>query len=76
MKKTKKMRKMIKQAKMGKVPMMYQVGICYQVGIECEKDMNKAAMWMHFAAQENYEPAIQWLQDYYFDDDTFLQAVS
>lgn len=76
MHKSKRMRKIIKSAKMGKPYAMYQLGICYQLGKESELDLNKAAMWMQVAAEAGYEPAIQWLKDYYFDDNAAIQAAS
>ena len=72
--KTKKMRKLIKAAKMGKPYAMYQLGICYQLGRERPQDMNKAAAWIADAAEAGYAPAIEWMKDYYFDDDACVQA--
>ena len=74
MSKSKKMRKLCKAAKMGKPYAMYQLGICYQLGRECVQDMNKAAAWINCAAEEGYAPAIQWINDYSFDDDSAVQA--
>ena len=74
--KTKKMRKLIKAAKMGKPYAMYQLGICYQLGRECKQDMNKAAAWIACAAEAGYAPAIEWMKEYYFDDNADVQSVS
>ena len=74
MSKSKKLRTLIKQAKMGKPYAMYQLGICYQLGRECRQDMNEAAAWIACAAEAGYAPAIEWMKDYYFDDDACVQA--
>ena len=72
--KTKKMRKLIKAAKMGKPYAMYQLGICYQLGRGRTQDLNEAAVWISRAAETGYAPAIEWMKDYYFDDDACVQA--
>ena len=74
MRKSKKLRTLIKQAKMGKPCAMYQLGICYQLGRERAQDMNEAAFWISCAAEAGYAPAIEWMKDYYFDDDACVQA--
>ena len=74
MSKSKKLRTLIKQAKMGKPYAMYQLGICYQLGRERVQDMNEAASWIACAAEAGYAPAIEWMKDYYFDDDACVQA--
>ncbi len=74
MKKTKKMRKLIKAAKMGKPYAMYQLGICYQLGKELPQNMFEAVAWILDAANTGYAPAIEWVQDYSYDDDAFVQA--
>ena len=74
MSKSKKLRTLIKQAKMGKPYAMYQLGICYQFGRECTQDLNEAATWIACAAEMGYVPAIEWMKDYYFDDDAYVQA--
>ena len=74
MSKSKKLRTLIKQAKMGKPHAMYQLGICYQLGRERVQDMNEAASWISRAAEAGYVPAIEWMKDYYFDDDACVQA--
>ena len=76
MSKSKKLRTLIKQAKMGKPYAMYQLGICYQLGRERAQDINEAAFWIACAAEAGYIPAIEWMKDYYFDDDADVQSVS
>ena len=72
--KSKKLRTLIKQAKMGKPYAMYQLGICYQLGREMPLNMTKAAEWVSESAELGYAPAIEWMKDYYFDDDACVQA--
>ena len=74
MSKSKKLRTLIKQAKMGKPHAMYQLGICYQLGRERVQDMNEAADWISASAEAGYIPAIEWMKDYYFDDNACVQA--
>ena len=74
MSKSKKLRTLIKQAKMGKPYAMYQLGICYQLGRGHTQDLNEAANWISCAAEAGYAPAIEWMKDYYFDDDACVQA--
>ena len=74
MRKTKKLRSLIKQAKMGKPYAMYELGIRYQLGRGRTQDLNEAANWISCAAQAGYAPAIEWMKDYYFDDDACVQA--
>ena len=76
MSKSKKLRTLIKQAKMGKPYAMYQLGICYQLGRERAQDINEAASWIACAAEAGYIPAIEWMKDYYFDDDADVQSIS
>lgn len=76
MSKTKKLRRLVKQAKMGKPYAMYQLGICYQIGRYFSHDMNKASEWISAAAEQGIAPAVEWMQDYYFDDDASVQANS
>ena len=74
MRKSKKLRTLIKQAKMGKPCAMYQLGICYQLGRGRTQNLNEAAVWISCAAEAGYAPAIEWMKDYYFDDDACVQA--
>ena len=75
MSKSKKLRTLIKQAKMGKPYAMYQLGICYQLGRERAQDINEAASWIACAAEAGYIPAIEWMKDYYFDDNADVQSI-
>ena len=74
MSKSKKLRTLIKQAKMCKPYAMYQLGICYQLGRERTQDLNEAVAWIAASAEAGYIPAIEWMKDYYFDDDACVQA--
>ena len=74
MSKSKKLRTLIKQAKMCKPCAMYQLGICYQLGRGCVQDMHEAAAWIAASAEAGYIPAIEWMKDYYFDDNACVQA--
>ena len=74
MSKSKKLRKLIKAAKMGKPYAMYHLGICYQLGKERPQDTSEAAYWIAQAAEVGYEPAIEWMNDYSFDDSAAVQA--
>ena len=74
MSKSKKLRTLIKQAKIGKPYAMYQLGICYQLGRERTQDLNEAVAWIAASAEAGYIPAIEWMKDYYFDDDACVQA--
>ena len=74
MSKSKKLRTLIKQAKMGNPYAMYQLGICYQLGRERVQDINEAAAWIAASAEAGYIPAIEWMKDYVFDDDSRVQA--
>ena len=74
MSKSKKLRTLIKQAKMGKPYAMYQLGICYQLGRERTQDLNEAVAWIAASAEAGYIPAIEWMKDYYFDDNACVQA--
>ena len=76
MSKSKKLRILIKQAKMGKPHAMYCLGICYQLGREVERDMIKAYDLIATAAEVGFAPAVEWLKDYYFDDNACVQANS
>ena len=74
MSKSKKLRTLIKQAKIGKPYAMYQLGICYQLGRERTQDLNEAVAWIAASAEAGYIPAIEWMKDYYFDDNACVQA--
>lgn len=72
--KPKKLCKIIKQAKMGKPHQMYALALRLHEGIGVEEDPQGALFWMNQAADAGYEPAIAWLDDFYFDDDAAVQA--
>lgn len=74
MSKSKKLRTLIKQAKIGKPYAMYQLGICYQLGRGRVQDMHEAVAWIAASAEAGYIPAIEWMKDYYFDDNACVQA--
>ena len=59
---------------MGKPYDMYQLGICYQLGRGRTQNLNEAAAWIAASAEAGYIPAIEWMKDYYFDDDACVQA--
>ncbi len=74
--KPKKLRKLIKAAKMGKPHAMFRLGICFETGTMTEKNTDKAAQWISAAAESSYTPAIEWINDYSFDDNALIQAES
>ncbi len=76
MSKPKKLRKLIKAAKMGKPFAMYQLGLCYESGKYMEQNIRTAAEWISCAAEAGYAPAIEWMNDYKFDDNADVQANS
>ena len=41
-----------------------------------EADINEAVAWMKNAAELGNEEALDWLREYYFDDDAGVQAYS
>lgn len=61
---------------MGKPKAMYELGIRYQLGREVTADMTEAAEWISRAASCGYAPAVEWTEDYYFDDDAGVQSNS
>ena len=74
MSKTKKVRKLFKSAKMGNPYAMYKLGIAYQLGKIVSQNMNESAMWIEEAARLGCVPAIEWIKDYSFDDNPYVQA--
>lgn len=76
MRKPKKLRALIKRAKTGNLYAMYQLGICYQLGRRLPQDMNEATAWIVRSAEGGYAPAIQWMEDYFFDDNVDVQSIS
>ena len=77
MRKNKKLRKLFKDAKRGHAPSCYKLGILYELGkITGNSDMEEAACWIADAADQVYELAVEWFEDYAFDDDPKVQAYS
>ena len=74
--KTKKQRIIVKQAKRGKPHQMYALAMRFYEGIGVEEDIEKALYWMNLAADAGHQLALDWLADYYFDDDAAIQAHS
>ena len=74
--KPKALRKLIKSAKMGNPAKMYELGIRYQLGRVIPQDLMLAAEWIAISAEFGYQPAIDWLKDYAFDDDPTVQGNS
>ena len=74
--KPKKLRKLIKAAKMGKPYALYRLGICFETGRMVKADINTAALLISFAAKAGYTPAVEWINDYSFDDSAIVQAES
>lgn len=74
--KPKKLRKRIKAAKMGKPYALYRLGICFETGRMVKADINTAALLISFAAKTGYTPAVEWINDYSFDDSAIVQAES
>ena len=75
-KKSRRMRWLIKGAKMNDAKRMYLLGISIEGGIGFEPDITLAAYWISQAASCGYAPAIEWMNDYLFDDDADVQAYS
>ncbi len=74
--KPKKLKRLIKAAKMGNPYAMYRLGICFETGHLTGQDTQKAAMWIGKACELGYAPAVEWVNDYLFDDDPLVQAQS
>ena len=55
---------------------MYALALRYYEGIGMEEDMEQALYWMNLAADAGYQRALEWLEDYCFDDDARVQAYS
>ncbi len=74
MSKPKKLRRIVKRAKMGNPYAIYKLGLCYYEGLYVEKDEYIGAELIAVAAATGYAPAEEWIEDYKFDDDAFVQA--
>ena len=72
----KEFEKLLKEAQEGNAHAMYLVALEYELGIVVEKDMEEAVAWMNEAADAGDKDAIDWLKDYYYDDDANVQAHS
>ena len=68
--------KLLKMAENGNAEAMYLVGLAYEAGDFVEADINEAVAWMKNAAELGNEEALDWLREYYFDDDAGVQAYS
>lgn len=67
---------LLAEAEGGNAEAMYLVGLAYESGESVEADGKKAIAWMERAAELENEKAVQWLKEYYFDDDAGVQAHS
>jgi TPR repeat protein len=76
MRKNKRMRRIIKRARMGKPREMYLLGLACDLGHPVPAHLNCAAYWMSLAADAGYAPAMDWVKDYFFDDNPTTQANS
>ena len=76
MKKSRRLRYLIKGAKMGDPKRTYELGLLYELGLGVEEDMSYAVELISYAARSGYKPAVDWMEDYYFDDDASVQAYS
>ena len=74
--KIKKIQKAFKNGKNGKAAGHVSDRDLFQTGHMTVKDMDKAAQWMTAASEEGYAPAIEWINDYFFDDNALIQAES
>lgn len=74
--KKKEFEKLLQEAENGNAEAMYLVALEYELGIVVEKDMEEAIAWMNEAADLGHKDALDWLKDYYFDDDAGTQANS
>ena len=74
--KPKKLCILFKQAKMRKPHQMYSLAMRFYEGCGMEADMEQALYWMNMAADAGCKSALDWLADYYFDDDAAAQAYS
>ncbi len=74
MSKPKRIRRMIKSAKMGKPYAMYQLGLELHESKFLKEDTYAGVEWIRAAAELGYAPAVEWMEDYVFDDDARVQA--
>lgn len=74
--KTKKYRKLLKSAKSGSPDSLYRLGIYTYNGKYDFPDIGRAYSFIYASAQLGYKPAVDWIEDYYFDDDALTQSMS
>lgn len=74
--KPKKLRRLIKAVKMGKPYALYRLGLLYYEGKMVAENVETAVTLIEAAGIAGYQPAIEWMEDYKFDDDALTQAYS
>lgn len=67
---------LLKKAQNGDANAMYQVALCYEDGIVVEHNLDEAIAWMNSSADLGNLQAVDWLMEYYFDDDSGVQSQS
>ena len=68
--------KLLLLAQKGDVNAMYLVALEYELGEVVDEDIDEAVAWMNEAADRGHSEALDWLKDYYFDDDANVQSYS
>lgn len=66
----------LKKAEHGDAEAMYLLGLEYDLGEVVERDEEEALFWMNRSADRGNKEALEWLKDYFFDDDAAVQAHS
>ena len=72
----KEFEKLLKEAENGNAHAMYLVALEYELGNIVEENIDECIAWMNEAADLGHKDALDWLKDYYFDDDAGTQANS
>ena len=72
----KEFKNLLAKAEGGDAEAMYLVGLEYEAGEAVTSDGEKAIEWMNKAADLGHKEALDWLKQYYFDDDAGIQAYS
>ncbi|MBQ2804370.1 MAG: sel1 repeat family protein [Clostridia bacterium] len=67
---------LLRKAQNGDANAMYQVALCYEDGIVVEYNLDEAIAWMNSSADLGNLQAVDWLMEYYFDDDSGVQSQS
>ncbi|MBR2966881.1 MAG: sel1 repeat family protein [Clostridia bacterium] len=67
---------LLQKAQNGDANAMYQVALCYEDGIVVEYNLDEAIAWMNSSADLGNLQAVDWLMEYYFDDDSGVQSQS